>query len=766
MMRVWMTVFWLASVVPMAAMFAWMVPALAARWKNARPVSRFAWILLWMCGSSFLMLRPHDDSFTGLDNMTYRHLAYAFLEGRGFHDPDTVLEEVPEALRENFLLHRGPVGRPTRDRVFKLLGWQSVGTQPFFMPTLPLAAAAQGDVLAPERFVPLMGSLWLALMLSAGFCAGGGWGLWVALALIVGTAWPAWFLRGFHAEGVGVLLVAGVVATASVRPLRGGLAAVAGFALGMAVTYHPTMVVLSVPVALILCLERKEVRTFFALAAGLVAGLFPFWALTRWVCQPYGDWTRWEKLKELVFLAPEHQAIAVALGVMILISSVALWAGFLSPVRAWIRRMDAWMNPWGWLAICAMPLGLIAIVPPLADGALSKASLAVWSGIRWPYALWMWVGVALVLRKDRPIRERACLAALCWGALLFLFVQGVETPIGLWSHRRFLPVVLMGIALFVSPMSRGLSRISTLRWKTLALLGLLLAGGANGVRWPTAYVAMNEEGAAAWIREQAGKIGNDRLVVFDYYGHAVPYTAGLKHRVLGLGEPSQGHWAEVAEWMTEVSRNQETWVATSWSSCSLEEGAKLEPMISVTGRFPVVHSKAFFPVTLGERVVKNEFLHWIPLTNGETANQDKVLDGSPIGLRGPWGNVRHGATWTRQGSHIVGPVPKKGEKVIFEADCAWSPPSENWTTQMLRVTPPWGGDPLRLEVANGEHRVQGKLERPADDEDRATTGIYSLKVDRPYNPEQNGLRGYYSDLGVPMRRIIIRIEPAPASVPE
>ena len=766
MMRVWMMGCWLASVVPMAAMLAWMAPALAARWKKARPASRMALVLVWMLGAGFLMLRPHDDSFTGLDNMTYRHLSYAFLEGRGFHDPDTVLAEVPEALRENFLLHRGPVGRPTRDRVFKLSGWQSVETQPFFMPTLPLAAAAQGGVLAPERFVPLMGSLWLAAILATGFCAGGGWGLLAALALMLGTAWPAWFLRGFHAEGVGILLVSGVVATASVRPLRGGMAAVAGFALGMAVTYHPTMVVASVPVALVLWLERKEIRTFVALAAGLAAGLFPFWSLTRWVCQPYGDWTRWEKLKELVSLAPEHQAIAVVMVVLIAISSVALWGGFLSPVRSWLRRMDVRMNPWGWLAICATPLVLIAVLPPLADDALSKASAAVWSGIRWPYALWMLFGAALVLRKDRPIRERACLAALCWGALLFLFVQGVETPIGLWSQRRFLPVVVLGIGLLVSPMSGGLSRISGRGWKVLVLAACAIVSLCNVFRWPAAYGAINEEGAAAWVREQAQNIGSDRLVVFDYYGHAVPYTAGLKHRVLGLGEPSQGHWAEVVQWLAKVSGTEEVWLATSWSPCTLEEGGRLESVYSCTGRFGTVNSRAFLPATRGERIVNNHFLRWIPLKEGETADQDKVLDGSPIGLRGPWGNIRHGATWTRQGSHVIGPVPPRGGRVVFEADCAWSPPSADWSSQTLRVTPPWGGDPLRLTVEAGEHRIRGELERPADDADRAATGSYSLKVERPYNPEQNGLRGYYSDLGVPMRRIIIRIEPGPASVPK
>jgi hypothetical protein len=87
-------------------------------------------------------------------------------------------KKVPVPLRENFLLHRGPVGRPTRDRVFQLSDWQVDGhAVPFFLPTLSLAASGLEPVLAPERFVPLVGALWLALVLAAGFCAGGGWGL-------------------------------------------------------------------------------------------------------------------------------------------------------------------------------------------------------------------------------------------------------------------------------------------------------------------------------------------------------------------------------------------------------------------------------------------------------------------------------------------------------------------------------------------------------------------------------------------------------------
>ena len=745
-----------ATVLPMAALLAWMRPAFVSRWRRAAAVSRWGVALLWAAGAGCLFFFPHDDRFTGLDDMTYRNLAHSFLEGRGFHDPDAVLAEVPEGLRENFLLHRGPAGRPTRDRSFQLSDWRAVETTPFFMPTLSLAAAGLEPALAPERFVPLVGALWLALVLAVGWCAGGGWGLLATAALALGTAWPAWFFRGFYAEGVGAALVAGVVAAASVRPLRGRMAAVAGIALGLAVSYHPTLVVLSGPVALGLMLERNDRKTASVVAAGMLAGVFPFWALTRWVCRPYGDWTRWAILKTMAFSVPEHRAVALALGGLAVVSLVALCAGFSPKVRAGIRRADARILPWGWWAICALPLLFVVLLPGGTGATLRSGAAATWSGIRWPFALLLLAGAGSVLRERRPIRERFWLAALGGAALLFWFIKGVEIPVGLWSQRRFLPVALAGIALLAAPLSAAWAGLSGKGWKTWAALLALAAGGANLIRWPAAYCTVNERGATEWIESVAREMGANRWIVFDYYAHSVPYAAGLKQRVLGLGEFSGDRWPEVAEWISARAQTEEVWVATSWSPTALEDGLRLEPVFSATGRFPVVKTKAFFPAVPGERIVGNAFARAIPLAPGETAAQDKVLDGSPIGLRGPWGPVRNGMTWTRQGSGIVGPVPAKGGRAKIQIDGSWMSPDAKWTKQILWVAPPWGGAELRLEMPAGAAIVQGEFERPENDGDRKATGTYVFRVDRPYDPAAYGLRGYPSDLGVAMKRIIIR----------
>lgn len=754
-----------ATVLPLAALLAWMRPAFAVRWRQTRIAVRWGGVLLWTAGAGLLFFFPHEDRFTGLDDMTYRQMAQAFAEGRGFHDSDAVMAAVPPALRRNFLLYGDRRVRPTRDRIFQLVEPDLIDAKPYFMPVLPLAAAGLEPVLSPERFVPLVGGLWLALVLAAGFCAGGGWGLLATGALVLGTAWPAWFFRGFFAEGVGVALIAGVVATAAVRPLRGGMAAGAGFALGLAISYHPTLVVLSGPVALGLMLEQNDRKTAIGVAVGLLTGCFPFGALTRWVCQPYGDWTRWATLKKMVFSVPEHQAVALALVLLAGGALLALCVGLFPAVRAWVRKWDEKLSPWGWLTICALPLLLVVAVPGGAGANLRSGAVSMWSGIRWPYALLLLVGAGSVWSQRRPFRERFWLAALCWTALLFLFVKGVETPVGLWSQRRFLPVVLVGIALLAAPASAALAGRSGARGKTLALgLLALAAGGANLIRWPAAYFTVNERGAAAWTESVAQRMGTDRWVVFDYYAHSVPYAAGLKPRVLGLGETAWTNWPAVAEWISSLAQTEDVWLVTSWSPCTLEDGLRLEPVFSATGRFPVVKTKAFFPAEPGERIVQNAFFRAVPLVPGELAVQDKTVDGSPVGLRGLWGPIRNGAAWTRQGSGIIGPIPERGGRVRIQIHGSWTPPQAEWSEQILRVIPPWGGEDARFEIPAGDSDVQGHFERPLNDGDRKGTGTYVFHVDRPYDPAENGVRGYPPDLGVQMRRIIIRVESSLPSV--
>ncbi|HQQ03709.1 MAG TPA: hypothetical protein PLT67_02605 [Kiritimatiellia bacterium] len=774
-MRFWMIVSFAATVVPIMVLLAWIRPAIRVRWQNSGLVVKISLVALWALGSAVIIIFPHEDLFSGLDTMTYGNMSRAFMNGRGFHEDDTVLACVPESLRENFLFRRGPLGRPTRDRSFRLSGWQSVKTQPYFMPLLPLAAAGGHPVLSEEQFVPLMGSLWLALVLAAGFYAGGGWGIMVASALLLGTAWPAWFLRGFFPEAVGGMLASSVLLAAALRPMRNWMWVVAGFVLGFSITYHPTLVVLSIPIALSLISEDGHWRNALRMGAGFVLGLGPFWAINKYVCQPYGIILDWEQICRIVAASPEHRAFAWLLGILVLASMGALSAGLSKSIRNKTLNVPKYISMAIWFLACAVPLSLIlcqGLLPPDLSHDIRAGAMSVWTGIGWIYGLILVAGALLILFGNRPARERIWLVALCWGALFFIYLKGHEIPVGLWSQRRFLPVVLMGIACMTSPLSAAIEGSCRLRFLRIsAAVLIIVAGLVNWVRWPAAYAVANEAGSAEWTKNIAERIGTNRWVIFDYYPHSVPYASGLNQKVLGLGERSVDHWPETAEWIASLAQSQEVWVATSWLPCALEDNVQLRHVFSATGCFPSVKSKDFFPAAKKARLVQNHFLSVSPL--GETSEpfQDKYMDNSPIGLREPWGRPKDSgsgkmARWMRQGSGIIGPVPAPGGRARFRMECTFQEITPDWSSQTVQIQPPWGGEPANTVVTSGWQTIEVEMSPTAGDEKLKLTGIYSLSVDKPYDPSQYGLRGYPPDLGVQVRRITIWVEPAPCFVPD
>lgn len=756
MTRAWMIGLWLLTTLPLVALLLHVRLALANRWRKERWVARILFLALALSGSAFLLSRPHENLFTGLDDAAYHHMATAFSDGRGLHETDTILERAPKSLRKYFLYRPG--GRPTRDRAFQFSSLAAADTRPFFVPTLPLAASAADWLYSPNRFVPLISAIAWLLIVSSAFCAGGTLGLLAVSALALATAWPAWFLRGFYAEGAGAILVASVIGATALRPMRGVTAGAAAILLGLAVSYHPTLAVLAIPALLILALEHRDIRALPGIAIGFLLGVFPFWAITRWICQPYGDWTHWHSIKAIALAAPEHRAIMLALLVALALGLIGLSFGFSRKIRAVVKKLDRALTPWGWAGAVAAPWLLLALYSGRTGSLLRSAATATWSGIGWPALLLYLAAAAGIFLRSRPIRERVWLLVLSWSSLIFFLIQGVEVQVGLWSHRRFLPLVLAGIALFAAPLSALFDTMAQRkRAPTIVFaLGLAIAGLWNLAHWPSAYSTINERGATAWTERIAQQIGTNRLVVFDYFPHSVPYAATLKHRVLGLGEAVRNDWPDVATWLIGVAQTQEVWIVSSWSATAMEQGMQLVPLFSATGVFPTVKSKSFFPATLDSKTIVNHFAHAMPLKPGDEAFQNKILDGGPIGLRGSWGRTRDDSTWTREGSGIIGPIPEKGASVELEIEAYWDAPTPDWPEQTLLVTPPWGGEPLRLTAVEQMRTLKGQLTRPANDADRAATGIYSFNVAHPYNPAEYGIRGYDSDLGVVIRRINIR----------
>ena len=759
MMSFWQSGCALAVVVPLG-----LLALRAFRWRaSAREPRRIgswclaALALLALAGSGWLLTHSHDDSFTGLDNMAYRKMARAFGDGRGLFDPDPVLPTLPPALRRTVLYRSGSQARPTRDLSFQLDAPDGRATRPFFMPTLPLAAAGL-PWLAPDLLPPLLASLGWCLLLLAGAAAGGGWGLGVAVALALATPWPLWFSRGFYPDGSGSLILGGLIAAVAIRPLdRAVPRLVAGFALGFSAALHPTLLLVALPLAGVLMLQRPRVRESVPLAGGCLLGLLPFWWMTRAICQPYGDWTRIDRLVKLLGATREHALLATTLFLVTLLACGALALGYYPAARARLRRLDARLRPWGWAAVSLAPLLLIACLPGSPGATLREGARAVWTGIRVPGALLLLGGGAAVLRQGRPARERILLAVLAWLSLFFLFLKGLEVPAGIWSLRRFLPVILPLIALLAAPLAAACASLRTTARRAGAVALLLIAGTANLARWPAAFLQVNEAGATDWTTRVAQPFGPDRLVVFDYFPHSVPYAGIPRTRVLGLGETTRAQWPELAGWLAGVARTSEVWIATSYMPAGIEENLRLEPVLAVTGRFPVVKSRHFLPADRGERLVSHAFLKAVPVTaDTPPALQEKVLDGGPLGLRGPWGAVRAHGMWTRQGSAIIGPYPAAGTVVRFEAEVEWTPPKPAWEQQRLFVVPPWGGEPLVCTVTSGVSTVSGRWMVPPVAE-RTPTGCYRFSAETPYDPRVYGQRGYDVDLGVLLRRVTIRV---------
>ena len=142
-------------------------------------VARSSLIVLWLILAGSLLLRSHEDVFTGLDNMAYRLMPKVLLGGRGFHSQDVVLRDVPERCARYFYI--------VLDRWDEQRGIWCFSCRGGIVPTprhfYADVATCRGGVepwLKSDQFVPLVGAIWAALLLAAGFGAGGGWGLLAA----------------------------------------------------------------------------------------------------------------------------------------------------------------------------------------------------------------------------------------------------------------------------------------------------------------------------------------------------------------------------------------------------------------------------------------------------------------------------------------------------------------------------------------------------------------------------------------------------------
>lgn len=756
------------ALLPSAALLLVLIPAVGLAVRIVRGVGApdrrllAAWIACAGLGA-VLLLRPHEDTFTALDHSGYRLMAQAFREGRPFRQPDRVLLAAPREIRNAFLLLPKMTERNTRDRSFLVRSLDTCETEPFFYPLLPLCAAgldAAGPRGGLDFFVPWMGLLAFAALAAACASRGGAGGLLAAAALFAGSPLPLWLFRGFHAEAAGGALLALAALAWTARVGRGiGLPALAA---GLAVSFHPVLAVLALPLFLLLLSTARDLRDGAAGAALFAAGVVPLLLMTAFVCTPYGDLQPASLLSNFRVSASHRIALAAgAAGLLAL--PVAMWMALRlrrgTAMEMWARREPA----------IAGTLLVPAFLPLVAAAALwsqheavQRGLLELAGGIRWPYGLLLLAGAATAFAGRSFARERWLLLVVLAALPVFVYLKGAE-QMGLWSQRRLLAPLLLALVALSAPLASWFARRRDREPLPLAaraaLAGLVAAAGlANAGRWPAPYLLRQDRGAGDWVTAVRADIAG-RTAFFDYLPHSLPFAVDGRSPVYGLCERRHKDLPDVMAWMRTLAATGGVVCATSYAPPGLEEGVALDVVAVRSNALPRIRSRGALPAEGG--MSRSELVLQVmrPLAPGDAAPAlHKVFDGGPLALRGRWGRAdldirgpsgdRMPAQWSREGSAVIGPVPPPGGAVLFRVagDAARR---DGRTRQVLRITPPWGGPPVELAFTNGYNEVEARLGRPAGAAGGVdTAGAYVLTSTEPYDPSAAGIRGFETDLGV------------------
>jgi hypothetical protein len=621
---------------------------------------------------------------------------------------------------------------------------------------------------ARDHLVPALGLVFAAACLAVGVARGGSLGGLLSIALLLGSPLPLWLLRGCYAESVGAILVALAVLSWVVQPAgrRQGNGFV-GAALGLAVSFHPVMLALSVPALGIMLVEADEgIGLSLRRWLGFGLGLLPLVVSTLFIAQPYGRLD----LRYQLFHARVSASVRITL-VAAVLAGVALLA--VMPSR---RRFIAWLGRIHSRRPAAVSLGLLLfwVVPVVVAMFCWRQGEDVRRGLNeMGLALQVPFGVLLcalclgTLMSRSAGKEKAVLTIGFAVLPVFLYLKGAE-QMALWSQRRLLPPLLLWIVACLPAAAGWLAGARRGRLRLLLCMGsaalLCVAGGYNLVRWPAPYLVRYEKGADAWTARLEDRIGG-RLAVFDYHPFGVPFAAGGVARVLGLSEFGESGMKDVGAWLAQRAKEEEILWVTAYASPGMEEGVVLDSAGRESVCIERVRSKAALPALRQERVVEVELLRARPVSDGGSAAMDKVLDGGPLGLRGRWSRQdipitmpdgsRAVARWSRQGSGIVGPVPPSGSAVRIRIEATTGRRSGPGS-QVLVVRPPWDGPPLRLTVSNAFTCVEGVTARPDGSSNRVDrTGVYRIESETPYSPLVDGIKGYPTDLGALIHRIRI-----------
>lgn len=726
-------------------------------------------------------MRPHEDVFQGLDSSAYRLMEHAFESGRGFTGVDNVLKEVPESLRIHMLLLPNMDERNTRDRSFEITSPSACTYKPFFYPLLPMAMRGL-DVLVPGRvadyFIPLIATLFFGTMLIWSVSRMGLLGCLAVPALFLASPLPAWLMRGCHVEALSaVFLSTALLVWLDSERLRPIPLAAYG-ALGLAVSFHPVMMIPAVCLAGPMLMTEPRFSRIVLGVLVVLCGVMPILLLTVWVCQPYGALT-WANLKFGVAVSASIQSAIFGAG------AVGVLALVLILLRGPCLKGLARMNTGYARYVLSALLLLIAAAPTWLAVEAWRQKTIVQEGLRelesglkvFPSIVLGLLGVVALMR-----RRQSALGILAVGLSLpmFLYLKGAE-QMGLWSQRRLIaPYVLYITAAlpalcWVTGRFTQSGRLRLIRQVVWAAL-LVAVGIGNGVghrdTWLAPYQIQYEHGADKWVAQQRAAIGS-KLTVSDTYGYTLPLAVDGKTRILGLGEKGMTVLPDVMTWLGDRARIEDVLWLTAFENPGMEEGVAFESYrpfsTQVLWR---ARAKYALPAIRERTVVQTQLLRVVPIGSNAPPVMDKLMDPGVLGLREPWGRCDKPiklpgglllpARWSRENSGIVGPVPPPGGSVrisIYGENAR----VDDVPDQGLIIQPPWVGEPLTLAMSKTYGMAEGIVSRTnatlADATNDIQTGVYHLHSTHPYNPATANIKNFNRDLGALIHRIRIEVVP-------
>lgn len=724
-----------------------------------RPLSAAVALVLALGFGLFLFSHHHEDAYSGLDTAAYGIMADAFSNGHPIVSQNKLAASIPQPRIMDFL-YRLPKDentscRPTLDRIFQIdLDEKNYAkTFPYFMPMLSLAEAGSG---LGRNFIPLIGALWIAILFISAIRIAGISGLIPALALILATAYPMWFFRGEFAEAIAFPLVTATWLSASARPFKHYLSyLIAGFSLTFALAFHLTTALVAAPIALALIVSSKQLKYRLSMLIGALAGFIPLWLITRYVCAPYGNWTKLSSLAKIATSGLEHSALFFVALLLTLLTLAVIILASNRKLRALAFAINKKIPTLAWLILGLAPAALLSIIPTPLQARFNLAINLSWQSLHIaPILLWVAASLAL-LHQEKRISRRILWLLITWASCAFLLIIGQEVTVnhgrtvGTWSFRRVLPIIIAYMAILALPLAEKFSRLQRLP-KKIAIALLLVLALYTPIRHPLAYRGINGAGAEALTKAISSELSNtsDSIVIFDYFLHAVPFASKPDSKVLGLGDHARSNWRRVAAWISTIAQTGTVHVVSSYTPPKLELDMAFEPIKTFEADLSMITASTMLNATKTPKKVTNTILKPIPLSrlsSNQILEQEITFDGSPIGIRGDWHFTRKGGAWSQSNSGIVAPLPSPGTNILAKLDISWFPPKDGPTNQTIRINYPGNPYLMLLTVQAGRQTIETTF---VSDRPRPAMGIYTISAPRPYDPSQYGIKGFPKDLGV------------------